>query len=92
MSCMQTHSISEPLVRRPRRLSTLLSSQAKLQDSKLTTGEQVAVGVNMMSGALLDPPWYPHISTGLAAMAEDLKRTHVFPESRLNTRGDTLRI
>lgn len=74
------NTISQPLVRRHRHLSTLLSSQARLQDSKLITGEQVAVGINMMSRALLDPPWYPHISTGLAAMAEDLNQTHVFPK------------
>lgn len=89
---MQRHSVSQPLVRRPQHLSTLLSSQARLQDSELTVGELVAVGINMMSSALLDPPWYPHIGTELAAMAEDLNQTHVFAESQLETRGDTVGI
>jgi len=52
----------------------------------------VGVGINTMSGALLDPPWYPHISRGLASMAEDLNQAHVFPESQLETRGDALGI
>lgn len=49
----------------------------------------MAAGVNMMSGALLDPPWYPHVSTGLAAMAGVLKQTCVFPESQLEMGEDT---
>lgn len=59
------------------------SSQARLQDGKLTIGEQVAWGMNMMSSALLDPPQHPRVSMGLAAMTEDLKQVCVFPESHL---------
>lgn len=65
------------------------SSQARLQDSKCTLREWLAVDKGMVSSGLLNLPEYPHTSMGLVAMGEDLNQTLVLPESQLETMRDT---